>query len=120
LQLTYLPMLKMIRFLAENGFTLMMVLLDFLFKPIAALQLRAHQAWMYTREDATRLERGHGSDLDPSTFTRMLSKLSVDLSSASFITPPPMWCMLLCLGQAMRSQLLKQFPALDDIDITPW
>jgi hypothetical protein len=35
-------MLKMIRFLAENGFTLMMVLLDFLFKPIAALQLRAH------------------------------------------------------------------------------
>jgi hypothetical protein len=74
---------------------------------------------MYTEEnDATRLERGHGSDLDPSVLTGMLSKLSVDPSSGDFINPLAP-CIPLCLDQAMRSMLFKEFPTLDDIDITP-
>jgi hypothetical protein len=75
---------------------------------------------MYTEEnDATPLECGHGSDLDSTVLTGMLSKLSIDLSSADFINPLAR-CMPLCLDQATRSLLLKEFPTLDDIDIAPW
>jgi hypothetical protein len=66
-----------------------------------------------------RLEHDCGLDLDPLVLTGLLSKLSVDPSSAGFINPPT-WCMPLCLDQAMRSQLLKELPTLDDIDIAPW
>jgi hypothetical protein len=72
---------------------------------------------VYTREnDATRLERSHGSDLDPTVLARMLSKLSIDLSSNDVVNPPAR-CTPLCLDQVMRSLLLKVLPTLDDIDI---
>jgi hypothetical protein len=76
---------------------------------------------MYTGEnDAMRLEHGDGLDLDPTVLTGMLSKLSINPSSADFInpSPPPAWCMPLCLDQATRSLPLKELPTLDDIDIT--
>jgi hypothetical protein len=64
---------------------------------------------MYTGEnDAMRLERGRGSDLDLTMLTGMLSKLSIDLSSNDFVSPPA-WCTSLCLDQAMRSLLVKVF-----------
>jgi hypothetical protein len=45
---------------------------------------------MYTGEnDAMRLEHGDGLDLDPTVLTGMLSKLSINPSSADFINPSP-------------------------------
>jgi hypothetical protein len=109
--------LRRIRVLAENGLTLMMVLFDFLSKRIAPLQLRARPAWIYTEEnDAMRLERGSGPDLDPTVLARMLQKLSFDPSSDDFINPSAR-CMPLCLDQATRLLLLKELPTLDYIDI---
>jgi hypothetical protein len=112
------PMLKRIQFLAQMGLTSLMVLFDFLSKRITPLRHRAHPAWMYTGENkTTQLERGHGSDLDSRVLDGMLSKLSVDLSSGNFINPS-VPCMPICFNQAMRSQLLKDMPTLDNIDIT--
>jgi hypothetical protein len=75
---------------------------------------------MYTEEnDTTLLERSRGSDVDPKVLDGMLSKLSVDLSYGDFINPL-VPCMPICLDQATRSQLLKEMPTMDDIDITTW
>jgi hypothetical protein len=96
----------------------MMVLHDFLSKRIAPLQDRARPAWLYTSEnDATRLERGCGLDLDSGVLEVMLSKQSTDPSFSNFINPPAP-CIPICLDQAVRSLLLKVMPRLDDIDIT--
>jgi hypothetical protein len=120
LQPAYLPVMKRIWFLAKNGLTSMIVLFNFLSKHIAPLQHHARSAWMYNGEnDATRLERSPRLDLDPSVLTGMLSKRSIDPSSADFINHPA-WCMPLCLDQAVRLLLLKELPPLDDIDIAPW
>jgi hypothetical protein len=103
-------MLRRILFLAENGLMLMMVLFNFWSKCITPLHMRACPAWMYNREnDATRLEHGSGSYLDPTVLAGMLLKLSIDPSSDDF-TNPSVWCMPLCLDQAMRSLLLKELP----------
>jgi hypothetical protein len=75
---------------------------------------------MYTREnDTTWLKRGRGSDLAPYVPEGMLTKLSSDPSSSDFINPPVAF-MPICLDQALRSQLLKEMPTLDDIDIVVW
>jgi hypothetical protein len=97
LQSAYLPVLKRIRFLAENGLMSMMVLFNFLSKRFTPLQQCARPAWMYTGENnVTQLECGHRSDQDLMVLTGMLLKLSIDPSSADFINPP-VWCMPLCL-----------------------
>jgi hypothetical protein len=49
----------------------------------------------------------------------MLSKLSVDPSSGDFINPLAP-CMPIFLDPTTRSQLLREMPMLDDIDITAW
>jgi hypothetical protein len=93
LRQAYNPVVKRIKFLAENGLTSMMVLFDFLRKRIAPLQHRAHPTWLYTQEnDTTWLERGRGSDLDPKVLEAMLSKLSVDPSSGTSSTPRRLAC----------------------------
>jgi hypothetical protein len=46
----------------------------------------------------------------------MLVKLSSDLNSDIFVNPPPL-CMPIFLDQAVRSQLLKKMPTLDNIDV---
>jgi hypothetical protein len=118
LQLAYRPMLKRIQCLVEKCLTSMMLLFDFLSKRITPLQHRAHPTWLYTREnDITRMECGHGSDLDPKVLDGMLLKLSIDLSSSNIINPL-VPCMPICLDQAARSQLLKEMPTLVNIDIT--
>jgi hypothetical protein len=72
---------------------------------------------LYTGEnDATRLEHGPGTDLEPGVLDTMLSKLSTDPSCIGFITPPA-HCMPICMDRAARSLLLKAMPTLDDIDI---
>jgi hypothetical protein len=82
-------MLQRIQFLIENGLTSMIVLHDFLSKRIAPLQERARLVWLYTREnDATRLEHGPRTDLEPGVLDTMLSKLSTNPSSIGFITSP--------------------------------
>jgi hypothetical protein len=73
---------------------------------------------MYTGKDDTMwLERGHGSDLEPTILDRMLSKLSVDPSSSDFINPLAR-CMPIFLDPTAKSQLLREMPTLDDIHIT--
>jgi hypothetical protein len=51
-------------------------------------------------------------DLEPRVLETMLSKLSTDLSSTGFITPPAH-----CMDKAARSLLLKAMPTLDGINI---
>jgi hypothetical protein len=87
---TYDPVLKRIQFLVEKGLTSMMVLFDFLYQCIAPVLQRAHAAWLYTGEnEAMRLERGRGADLDLIVLDTMLSKLSSDPILDDFINPPP-------------------------------
>jgi hypothetical protein len=58
-------MVKRIKFLVEKRLTSMMVLFDFLSRRIAPLRQHARVAWLYTGEDdASRLERDRGTDLD--------------------------------------------------------
>jgi hypothetical protein len=117
LQWAYTPMLERIQFLAEKGLMSMIVLHDFLSKHITPLQERVRPVWLYTGgNDATRLERGPGMDLEPGVLETMLSKLSTNPSSIDFITPPA-HCMPICMNQAARSLLLKVMPLLDDINI---
>jgi hypothetical protein len=74
----------------------MMVLHDFLSKRIALIQDRARSAWLYTDlNDTMRLEPDDISDLDPNVLAATLSKLSVDLNSHGFITPPEL-CAAIC------------------------
>jgi hypothetical protein len=74
--------------------------------------------WLYTREDdTTQLERGRGMDLELGVLATMLSKLSLDPSSIDLTTPLVHYTTI-CMKQAVRSQLLKVMPTLDDIDIT--
>jgi hypothetical protein len=74
-------------------------------------------AWLYTEEnDATQLEHGPRTDLEPGMLDTMLSKLSTDPSSIGFVTPP-VHCMPIYVDKAARSLLLKVMPTLDDIDI---
>jgi hypothetical protein len=118
LQSAYDPVVKRIQFLAETGLTSMMVLFDFLSRPIAPLQQPTHAAWLYTKEnEATQLERGHETEMDRKVLEAMLSKLSFGPVSEDFVNPPSS-CMPICLDQAMRSVLLKDIPTLDDTDVT--
>jgi hypothetical protein len=55
-------------------------------------------------------------DLEPRVLETMLSKLSTELSSTGFITPP-VHCMPICMDKAARSLLLKAMPTLDGINI---
>jgi hypothetical protein len=76
--------------------------------------------WLYAGEnDAMRLERGHGTNLESEVLETMLSKMTIDPCSISFMTPPA-HCMPICMDQAARSLLLKVMPMMDDIDITSW
>jgi hypothetical protein len=73
---------------------------------------------MYTEEnDATRLEHGHGTDLDMKVLDKMLSKLSSDSISGDLINPPSS-CLPIFIDQMVWSMLLKEMPMLDDIDVT--
>jgi hypothetical protein len=120
LQHEYDHVLRRIKFLVRKGLTSMMVLSDFLSQCIAPIQQRANTAWLYIEEnDITRLERGHGTELDQKVLEAMLMKLSSDLNSDDFINPPPL-CMSIFVDQATRSLLLKQMPTLDKIDIVVW
>jgi hypothetical protein len=57
-----------IQILAESGLSSMMVLHDFLSKHITPLQDCSRPTWLYIGvNDATRLERGDGSNLDDMT-----------------------------------------------------
>jgi hypothetical protein len=74
-------------------------------------------AWLYTGEnDATGLERGPGTDLEPEVLDTILSKLSTNPSSIGLITPPA-HCMTIYADQATMSLLLMAMPTLDDIDV---
>jgi hypothetical protein len=74
-----------------------MVLHDFLSKRIAPLQACSHPAWLYTGvNDAMQLECGDGCNLEDATLAFMLGKLSPDLTSHAFVTPPAS-CQPLCL-----------------------
>jgi hypothetical protein len=120
LQHEYDHVLRRIKFLVRKGMTSMMVLSDFLSQCITPIQQRANTAWLYIEEnDITRLERGHGTELDQKVLEAMLMKLSSDLNSDDFVNPPPL-CMSIFLDQAARSLLLKQMPTLDEIDIAVW
>jgi hypothetical protein len=62
------PVLGRIQILAESGLSSMMVLHDFLSKRITPLQDCSRPTWLYIGvNDATRLERGDGSNLDDMT-----------------------------------------------------
>jgi hypothetical protein len=62
LQPPYNPVLERIRFLAENGLMLIMVLHDYLSKCIAPLEEHSCPVWMYTIvNDTTRLQHGERS-----------------------------------------------------------
>jgi hypothetical protein len=83
-------MVKRIKFLVEKRLTSMMVLFDFLSRRIAPLRQHARVAWLYTGEDdASRLERDRGTDLDLK------------------VPPSPPSCMPIFLDQTTRSKLLK-------------
>jgi hypothetical protein len=67
--------------------------------------------------DATRLERGNGTDLGLKVLDTMLLKLSSDSISDDLVNPPSS-CLPIFMDQAVRSKLLKKMPTLDDIDVT--
>jgi hypothetical protein len=48
----------------------------------------------------------------------MIGKLSPDLSSYYFVTPP-VSCQPLCMDQAVRSMLQVAMPSMDDVGIAP-
>jgi hypothetical protein len=73
--------------------------------------------WLYTGvKDVTWLERGDGSALGEGALALVMGKLSPDLSSHDFITPPAS-CQPLCMNQAVRMLLLVAMPSMDDIGI---
>jgi hypothetical protein len=78
-----------IRILPESGLTPMMVLHDYMSKRITPLQERTRLAWLYTGvNDVTWLERGDESTLSEEVLALVMGKLSPDLSSHDFVTPP--------------------------------
>jgi hypothetical protein len=97
----------------------MMLLHDYVSKCIASFQERTRPAWLYTGvNDVTWLERGDESALGEEALALVMQKLSPDLSSHDFITPPAS-CQPLCMGQSVRTLLLVAMPSMDDVDITP-
>jgi hypothetical protein len=113
------PVLGRIRILAEGGLTSMMVLHDYVSKHIAPLPKRTFLAWLYTGvNDVTRLERGDGSVLGEEVLVLAMGKLSPDLSSHDFITPP-VSCQPLYMNQAVRMLLLVAMSLMDDVGIAP-
>jgi hypothetical protein len=117
LQPEYHPVKRRIRFLVEKGLTSTMVLHDFVSKHITPFQYRAQPAWLYIGpSDTTCLECGNKSDLEPDVLAATLSKLSTDLNSHYFITPPEL-CAPICLNQAARSLLLSEMSSLDNINL---
>jgi hypothetical protein len=66
--------------------------------------------------DAMRLERGCGMDLDMKVLDTMLSKLCSNSISDGLINSPPS-CLPIFTDQVVRSKLLKEMPTLDDIDV---
>jgi hypothetical protein len=118
LHVAYEPVIERIKHLTRHGWSAMMVLHDFLLRWITPLQDHAHSAWMYTREgDTTCMECDRDSDLTPDVLGTLLGRLSPDLSSANFVTPPAVYAPM-CSDQATRMRLLRELPMLDDIDIT--
>jgi hypothetical protein len=117
LHVAYGPVVERIKHLTSHGLSAMMVLHDFLSRCITPLHDRACPAWIYTREgNTTRLERSRDSGLDPDMLGTLLVRLSPDLSSVDFVTPPTA-CAPMCLDQAAWTRLLRELPTLDDIDI---
>jgi hypothetical protein len=68
--------------------------------------------------DGTWLERGDGSALGDEALSLVIGKLSPDLSSHDFITPPPPYYPL-CIDQTARMFLLVVMPLMNDVDIAP-
>jgi hypothetical protein len=72
---------------------------------------------MYTREgDTAHMECDCDSDLTPDVLGTLLGRLSLDLSSVNFVTPPAVYAPM-CSDQATRMRLLRELPTLNDIDI---
>jgi hypothetical protein len=72
---------------------------------------------LYTGENnATQLECGHGTGLGMKVLDMMLSTLSCDLISNDLVNPLSS-CLPIFMDQAVRSNLLKDMPKLDDIDV---
>jgi hypothetical protein len=112
--------IERIKHLTSRGLSVMMVLHDFLLRRIAPLQDRAHPAWLYIGEgDTTRLDHGCDSSLAQDALGTLLVRLSSDLSSVNFITPPAV-CAPMCSDQVMWTRLLRELLMLDDIDIAVW
>jgi hypothetical protein len=113
----FIPVLGRIRILAENGLTSMMVLHDYVSKRIAPLQERTRLAWLYTRvNDVTWLECGDGPTVGEEALALMMGKLSPDLSSHDFVTPPAS-CQPLYMDQAARTLLLVVMPSMNEVNI---
>jgi hypothetical protein len=94
------PVIERIKHLTSHGLSAMMVLYDFPSRHIAPLQDRTHPAWMYTEAgDATWLECGCDSGLDPNVLGTLLVRLSPDLSSVNFVSPRAD-CTPVCSNQA--------------------
>jgi hypothetical protein len=68
--------------------------------------------------DTTWLERDDRSVLSEEALALMMGKLSPDLFSHDFVTPPASY-QPLCIDQAMRSMLLVAMPLMDDVGIAP-
>jgi hypothetical protein len=95
----------------------MMLLHDYVSKRIAPLRERTRLAWLYTRvNDVTWLERDDGSTLGEEALALMMGKLSPDLSSHDFVTPPAS-CQPLYMDQAVRTLLLVVMPSMNDVSI---
>jgi hypothetical protein len=63
----------------------------------APLQEHTRPTWLYTGvNDVTRQERGDGSVLSEEALALMMGKMSPDLSSHDFVTPP-VSCQPLCM-----------------------
>jgi hypothetical protein len=119
MKMAYYPVLNRIRILVESGLTSMMVLHDYVSKRFTPLQEHTRLAWLYTGvNDVTRLERGDGSVLSEEALVLMMGKLSPDLSSHDFVTPPASY-QPLYMDQAMRSMLLMAMPSMHDVGTTP-
>jgi hypothetical protein len=113
------PVLGRIRILAESGLTSMMVLYDYVSKRIMSLQKCTRPAWLYTGvNDVMWMEHGDRSTLGEEALALVMGKLSPDLSSHYFVTPPAS-CQLLCMDQATRTLLLVVMPSMDDVSIVP-
>jgi hypothetical protein len=68
--------------------------------------------------NVTWLERGDGFVLGEEALALVMGKLSPDLFSHDFITPPASY-QPLCMDQAARTLLLVAVPSMDDIGIAP-